>query len=149
MEEGQQPGVCLKEAGRRTGLDRGQLLQIHPDVGDQPGHPGDQGTRVGEPLQVTVGAVDDLAADQQVSQLLGAAEASLEQVAPAAADSPQASAGPVPGEDGFPLLADELLPAECHQFFEIVVVHGRQTMATAPNRQARGRPTRRDIAPAA
>src|SRR5258707_739788 len=52
-EEGQQPGVCLKEGGRRARLDRGQILQVRPDVGDQPGHPGHQGARVGEALQVT------------------------------------------------------------------------------------------------
>src|SRR6185503_16879086 len=43
----------------------------------------------------------------------------------------------VPGEDGLPLPGDELLPAERHQFLEIVVVHGRKTTAIAPGRRAR------------
>src|ERR1051326_1413632 len=101
-QEDQQPGVCRKQGVGRTGLDSFQLPQLLSHVGNHSGHPGDQGTGVGEALEVTVGAVDDLATHQQVGQFLRAAETDLEQVTPAAADPPQPRAGPVPGEDGLP-----------------------------------------------
>ena len=141
----------VPQGGRPPGrAGRGQLLQVRPHVGDQPGHPGDQGARVGEALQVTVGAVDDLTTDQQVSQLLRAAEADLKQVAPAAAGPPQASPGPVPGEDGLPLLGDELPPSRVLPDPRDRGRTRRQTTATAPGpatgpRQARAKPARRRL----
>ena len=83
---------------------------------------------IGGTLQVPVGAVDDLFADQQVGHVLRAAEPGFQQVTPAPANLPQPGLGPVSGEDRLPLPGDELLPAESRHILWVMVIHVRQTM---------------------
>jgi hypothetical protein len=140
VDEAKKPGVPLEQAGRKLRLLVAHLSQVGPDVGDHTRHPGHHGLGVGGALQVTILAVDDLRPDQLVGDVLGAAEAGLDEVAPAAAHRPQADPGPVAGEDRLPLAEDELLPAEALHFFGIVVVH-RPTVRAAGHASCPACPT--------
>src|SRR5215469_11514551 len=71
----------------------------------------------------TIRAVDDLRLDQLVRDLLGAAQAGFDQVAPAAGHRAHAAPGPVADEDRVPLAGDELLPPELFDLLQIVVIH--------------------------
>ena len=85
-----QPALPLKQARELLRHDLRHLQQVEPDVRDYVGHPGDEFSRVGRTLKITISAADDLSSDQQVSDLLRTAEPSLDKIAPPAADPPQA-----------------------------------------------------------
>src|SRR5262249_59273828 len=98
-----------------------------------------------------VGPVDDLGRDQLVGEVLEAAEARLEEIAPAAAHSAQPSPGPVADEDRLPLAGDELFPAEALHLFRIVVIHSPNSKGCRARRgaapPARPRPPRAPAPP--
>jgi hypothetical protein len=130
--------VLLEQAGRQLRLFGGQLRQIAAQIGDHLHHPGENGTGISGTFQVPVLAIHDLGPYQLVSDLRGAPEADLDQVAPAAAHLPQRGPGPVADEDRLPLPGDELLPAEQLRLIVIVVIHEPQiTAALSPRRAAR------------
>src|SRR5215468_6244351 len=122
-DKAHQPGVLVQQPGRQLRVFPAQAGQVGPHVRDYARHLGHHGLGIAGAFQVAIGAVDDLGPDQLVREVLGAAEARLEEVAPAAAHSAQPGPGPVAGEDRLPLAGDELFPAEALHLFRIVVIH--------------------------
>ena len=85
--------MLFEQPGRQLGPYLAHLTQIGAQIRDHLGHPVHDGFGIHGALQVAIGTIDQLGADQQVSNVLRTAEADLDQVTPAAAHSAQADSG--------------------------------------------------------
>ena len=112
------------------------VQQVCPQVREHADHPRHHRLGIGDALQVTISAVDDLGPDQHVSNGLRAAQADLDQITPAAAHPAQPDPGPVTSERPLPLAGDELLPPEDFHLVKIVVIHRPNGTAPRPLRHA-------------
>ena len=123
--------VGRDQIGALRGPEIVQFGEVRAHVREHLVHGREQPPRISDRHQVSVLTDNYLPPDELVCDLLGAADADLEQVTPAAADRPDPGRPAVIDEDRLPGTRDNAVPAEVLNVRGVAVVHTRQLMAAA------------------